>query len=168
MNCHNFTWYLKNIYSEKYIVNGESLFFGQVCTELLKGHLKNKNISSLWPQIAICSNIFKSVPTYSNLWPQISLNLWPQVQICSHRFESVATDSKYFYFSDVPLKAGVTYNYLNIKLAKNATYVDKSSWGCLIRTIAQAVVVHVNSRAKQRRKHRPFYSILYGGYVICV
>ena len=57
-------------------------------TELLKGHLK----------------YLESVATDSNLWPQISLNLWSQVQICSHRFESVATDSKYFYFSDVPLK----------------------------------------------------------------
>ena len=78
--------------------------------------------SNLFPQIRICGHRLQSVPTDSvptdsNLWPQIAIrshrfesvatdcNTFPQIQICSHRLEYVTTASKYFLFSDVPLKA---------------------------------------------------------------
>ena len=60
--------------------------------ELLKKHLKNKNISILWPQIRICDHRFESVGIDLNLEPQIQTNLWPHIRICGNRFESVGAD----------------------------------------------------------------------------
>ena len=52
----------------------------------------------------LCGHILQSVPTDSNLWPQIAIrshrfesvatdcNLFPQIQICFHKLEYVATD----------------------------------------------------------------------------
>ena len=62
-----------------------------VCTELLKGHLKN--ISNMWPQIRICRNRLEYETTDGNMWPQI--------RICGHRFHSVATDS--FSFPEIQI-----------------------------------------------------------------
>ena len=69
-----------------------------------KVYLRSINIPI---QIAICGHRLQSIPTDSNLWPQIRIcgnelkicghsldcNLFPQIQICSHRLQPVATDS---------------------------------------------------------------------------
>ena len=70
-----------------------SLFSNLFCIIFgtFKGTYERRTLLWNWfSKIGTSGNEFKSVSTYSNLWPQIQNN----AKICVHIFEFVATDSK--------------------------------------------------------------------------